>query len=612
MAKPSKLSFMGEFDKEIDKAGISSEDTPPKYWYSTGNHVLNKIISNSFSRGIPQGRVTALMGPSGCLPAGETVKVYSMRTVAKPTPIKVEKPLTDDVVNQLIDVIKATNNGAVKFALESNGIIVSKVDGGVSWERASTAIVEPTKLTLDMMVAELKASYVDDQDTLRDLVGDVDNADEGNLLYAFLRHCEWEGNEVDIRELVSTQHTQMILVETPDGFQPISQLFIKESRDIVRVVTDFGYQLRCSTDHLIETATGWEYAGKLAVGDKVLTEAGLLPIKHIEQDGNEPVFDFEVAHENHRYWSGGISSHNSGKSYLAANMVKNAQQSGSFILVLDSENALDSEFMGKIGVDTENDYSYRQVDTIGDVIKVVSSFMKKYREAYPDGDGPEVLILLDSLDMLSTESEVEKFQKGDNSGDQGQRPKQFKAFNRQMVREIKGTNVSMVVTGQVYQATREQLMKGEGAWVVNDAVRYAYSQIILVTKLKLKDDKTKAVTGVRIKAQGFKTRFAKPFQEVELEVPYDTGMDPLSGLLEAAITLGIVTKKGSRYSMTGSEESWYSKELHQYADEILEQAAKFDSLHVASGAVEETESESQSQVTKRRKGKLEDEDQAEE
>ena len=80
MAKPSKLSFMNDFDKEIDKAGISSEDTPPKYWYSIGNFVLNKIMSNSFQRGIPQGRVTAIMGPSGCLPAGETVKVYTMIT----------------------------------------------------------------------------------------------------------------------------------------------------------------------------------------------------------------------------------------------------------------------------------------------------------------------------------------------------------------------------------------------------------------------------------------------------------------------------------------------------------------------------------------------------
>jgi hypothetical protein len=88
MAKPqSKLSFMNDFDKDMDKAGISAEDAPPKYWYSTGNYVLNKIISSSFQRGIPQGRATALVGPSGCLPAGERVRVYKMMSITDPTPV---------------------------------------------------------------------------------------------------------------------------------------------------------------------------------------------------------------------------------------------------------------------------------------------------------------------------------------------------------------------------------------------------------------------------------------------------------------------------------------------------------------------------------------------
>lgn len=554
MAKNSKLSFMGDFDKELDKAGISGDDAPPKYWYSTGNFVLNKIISNSFNRGIPQGRVTALVGPSGCLPAGEKVRVYRMSTLQR---------LFANVVSN---------------------------------EGDPSVVVEPFALTNVIKLDEIL--HVDP-------LGETE-------VPRFDQMCFDRSELIDIAQLVEqakdVDEAVQFLVHTPDGFQPIVQFFVKQPRQIVRITTKSGNTVRCSNDHLIETAVGWEYADKLKIGASVLTDQGLSPVTLIEFLDTEVVYDFEVGHANHRYWSSGISSHNSGKSYLSANIIKNAQKAGSFILVLDSENALDSEFMNKIGVDTDSDYSYRQVDTIGDVIKVVSSFMKKYREAYPDGDGPEVLILLDSLDMLSTESEVDKFQKGDNSGDQGQRPKQFKAFNRQMVREIKGTNVSMVVTGQVYQATREQLMKGEGAWVVNDAVRYAYSQIILVTKLKLKDDTSKAVTGVRIKAQGFKTRFAKPFQEVELEVPYETGMDPLSGLLEAAITLGIVTKKGSRYCMTGSDESWYSKDLHKYADAILEEASKFDSLHVTTGVAEDTEVESQSDVTKRRKSKVADDD----
>lgn len=561
MAKPqTKLSFMGDFDKDMDKAGISAEDAPPKYWYSTGNYVLNKIISSSFQRGIPQGRATALVGPSGCLPAGEKISVYEMQTIAMVTPVGTEK-----------------------------------VDRTIERQQKNHAV----QLTLGSKLTELEYHYP------YGINADVSKMDE-----LFESLCEQQAVDISIDQLVARRNEKLLLVSTPDGFQPIHQFFVKQPRQIYRV-TAGTHSVRCSHDHLIETPTGWHPAEQLHFGDLIITKSGVIPISEMEMQSEEVVYDCEVAHENQRYWSGGISSHNSGKSYLTANIIKNAQKAGAFILVLDSENALDSEFMEKIGVDTENDYSYRQVDTIGDVIKVVSTFMKKYREAYPDGDGPEVLIVLDSLDMLSTESEVEKFQKGDNSGDQGQRPKQFKAFTRQIVREIKGTNVSMVVTGQVYQATREQLMKGEGVWVVNDAIRYAFSQIILVSKLKLKDDKSKEITGVRIKAQGFKTRFSKPFQEVELEVPYDTGMDPLSGLLETAIALGIVTQKGSRYTMTGSETSWYSKDLAKYADEILERAAQFDSLYVTSGAKEDTEVESQSSVTKRRLGKLA-EDSAEE
>ena len=51
-----------------------------------------------------------------------------------------------------------------------------------------------------------------------------------------------------------------------------------------------------------------------------------------------------------------------------------------------------------------------------------------------------------------------------------------------------------------------------------NAIRYSLSQILLITKLKLKDDKESAVSGIRMKVEGFKTRFTKPFQKVTVEV----------------------------------------------------------------------------------------------
>ena len=58
--------FMDTYTKDLNKAGIySGEAKPPRYWFSTGNYALNRIISGSFYKGIPQGRVIGLMGPSG-------------------------------------------------------------------------------------------------------------------------------------------------------------------------------------------------------------------------------------------------------------------------------------------------------------------------------------------------------------------------------------------------------------------------------------------------------------------------------------------------------------------------------------------------------------------
>lgn len=263
-------------------------------------------------------------------------------------------------------------------------------------------------------------------------------------------------------------------------------------------------------------------------------------------------------------------SSGAGKSFVAANLVKAAQLAGAFCLVIDSENALDDEFMGKIGVDTQNNYQYTEVTTIPQVIKVVSAFIKGYRKEFgEDETAPQIFILIDSLDMLMTETEDDNYGKGVVKGDQGQRNKQLKAMLRSFVQDIKKLNVAVVCTSQVYK--NQDVMNGEGLWIVSDAVKYAASQIILLSKLKLKSDSGKAgdFSGIRMKAEGYKTRFTKPFQTITIEVPYETGMDPLSGLIETAVGLGVVEKRGSRYAMTGAENTWFEKNMAPYVDEIL-------------------------------------------
>lgn len=301
----------------------------------------------------------------------------------------------------------------------------------------------------------------------------------------------------------------------------------------------------------------------------------------------------------------------SGKSFVQCNIAREAQKDGALVLMVDSENALDDEFVSKIGVQTDSPelYNYKSVVTISNTIKMISNFIKGYRKYYESQEGgiregAKVLIVVDSLDMLLTDSELDNFTKGDNKGDQGQRAKQTKAMLRNLVQAIKDLNISIVCTHQVYAATQDKILKGEGVWVINDAVRYSLSQIALLTRLKLKDD-SREVSGIRMKCEGFKTRFTKPFQTVVIDVPYETGMNQYSGLIEVAESMGILTRAGAYKQIVGSDTKFYAKNIADYADQILKSLQdKVDNegAMIEVGKDEEEEKgENQSATSKRRK-----------
>lgn len=249
-----------------------------------------------------------------------------------------------------------------------------------------------------------------------------------------------------------------------------------------------------------------------------------------------------------------------GKSFLLCNIIREAQKAGAYIVAVDSENALDNDFVSKIGVDPNDNYRYAEADTIPECTGAVSAFLKAYKAAYDrnDEDAPKILIVVDSVSMLSTETEAANFEKGVTKGDQGQTNKQLKQMLKSFVRAIKHHNISIVVTSHVY--ANQNVLNGEGVWIIPDALKYSCSQIALLTKLKMRvgEGSEREVTGVEIKVEGYKTRFTKPFQTVKIDVPYDTGMDPYNGLLDVAIEMGIVEKAGSMYHY--NEEKYKGKD----------------------------------------------------
>lgn len=233
-----------------------------------------------------------------------------------------------------------------------------------------------------------------------------------------------------------------------------------------------------------------------------------------------------------------------GKSFILSNVIKNAQAEGAFVLMLDSEHALDIGYLKKIGVDVgEDKFMYAGVTTFSDVVKVVSEFITDYEKAYgrDNPESPPIVIALDSIDMLITDSENDHFQSGVQKGDQGQRAKQSKHMLRTIVSRIKRNPMTFILTHQVYPNT--DVMNGQGLWIVNNAIRYSASQIMLVTPAKLKEGTD--VIGVRMKVETYKSRFAQVGTRVEVEVPYTTGMNRYSGFLDMMEEMGIIKASGA-------------------------------------------------------------------
>ena len=59
-------------------------------------------------------------------------------------------------------------------------------------------------------------------------------------------------------------------------------------------------------------------------------------------------------------------------------------------------------------------------------------------------------------------------------------------------------------------------------------------------------NKTTTVNGIRAACKVMKTRYAKPFEAVQVKIPYETGMDPYSGLVDLFEAKGLLKKEGNR------------------------------------------------------------------
>ena len=253
-----------------------------------------------------------------------------------------------------------------------------------------------------------------------------------------------------------------------------------------------------------------------------------------------------------------------GKSYICSgNLVKNAQEQGIYVVLIDSENALDQAWLEALGVDCSEDKLLKlNMAMIDDVAKTIVEFMKEYKAM---AERPKVLFVIDSLGMLLTPTDINQFEAGDLKGDMGRKPKALTALVRNCVNMFGSWNVGLVATNHTYAS--QDMFDPDDKISGGQGFIYASSIVVAMKKLKLKEDedgnKISEVRGIRAACKVMKTRYAKPFESVQIKIPYETGMNPCSGLVDLFEGKNILQKDGNRLkfiSSSGEEHKYYRKE----------------------------------------------------
>lgn len=286
-----------------------------------------------------------------------------------------------------------------------------------------------------------------------------------------------------------------------------------------------------------------------------------------------------------------------GKSYIVSgNLVKHAQNQGIFVVLIDSENALDESWLKNLGVDTGEDKLMRiQAAMIDDVAKIISEFMDMYKSDYGDLDKderPKVLFVIDSLGMLLTPTDSAQFEKGEMKGDMGRTAKSLKALVKNCINMFACYEIGMVVTNHTYAS--QDMFDPDDKISGGSGFAYASSIVVAMKKAKLKEESgdvkkpsdgkkvAKEVTGIKALAKVTKTRYNKPFESVEIKIPWDTGMNPYSGLMELFEKKGFLTKIGNMLGYTNPEgklikhfsKDWTYAEMDVMMNEFMEKEYK--------------------------------------
>jgi hypothetical protein len=101
------------------------------------------------------------------------------------------------------------------------------------------------------------------------------------------------------------------------------------------------------------------------------------------------------------------------------------------------------------------------------------------------------------------------------------------------------------------------------------------------------------VLGIRSACKIMKTRYSKPFESVQVKIPYSTGMAPTSGLVDMFEKMGVLSKVGNKLAYTSKATGEIVAEFRKNwtEDKLMLIMSEWDSSQLPVSSTIEPESE---------------------
>jgi RecA/RadA recombinase len=214
-----------------------------------------------------------------------------------------------------------------------------------------------------------------------------------------------------------------------------------------------------------------------------------------------------------------------GKSFVCLNVAREAQKKGYDIIYCDTEGAIDKTGALKFGIDA-NRLRYQPIKTVSQFQTFVANLVDMVNKARAKGESPKILLILDSLGMLSTDKELADAMKGHNAADMGAKAKELRKLFRVITLDLTAAKIPLICTNHVYTGGGFMPTKESSG---GDGPIFAMSVISFLSKAQLKEGSSTAKTGIVVTSNLKKSRFTVP-EQVKFHISFANGMNPYVGL----------------------------------------------------------------------------------